>query len=306
MKTLQTKLASASTWVESKFNNTYGLDKKTDDDKNFLLIAFFTLVTFSAFALTSAFSLPHVLFMTATLFFLLNPDYRFIWLLTLGAQIIVFSTIDVLGLDNHEFLSLYWLLAIALCVYFTKNKGAAVGLAARWLLGLTMLFSGIWKVISSDFIPGKFWEFSFAMDGRLTYWFNLFGIEEAESVVSHNNYSLTQAVVSGDGTIFSLLTFDQISMISTGIAITAIIIDFLFAAVMLLPLKGKGLYLRDIVTVLFVVTHYLIAPVIKFGAIVITLAAASSSLSQRKKALVYISLFAFLLLQILVTRYLLV
>lgn len=304
MRTLSKTLSSASSWVENKFSDAYGLDKKSAYDKDFLLIAFFTLITFSTFALTSSFSLSHILFMTATLFFLFNPEYRFVWLLALLAQIITFFTTDLIGLDNHEFLSLYWLLAITLCVYFTSNKGAAVGLSARILLGLTMLFSGIWKIISPDFLSGKFWEYSFAVDGRLSYWFDLLGVEGSDNLVNENNSSVTDAFIAGDGSVFSLLTFDQISAVSALISIAAVVLDLLFAAVMLLPLKGKAVYLRDIVTVLFVVSHYLIAPVIKFGALVITLAAASSSLKPKTKAVVYISLFAFLIAQIYVTRYL--
>ena len=69
--------------------------------------------------------------------------------------------------DNHKFLEVYW--CLALCCVFSVPESERLEVLetnGRLLIGLCMLFSVFWKIHSSTFLNGAFFEFALLTDDR--------------------------------------------------------------------------------------------------------------------------------------------
>jgi hypothetical protein len=67
--------------------------------------------------------------------------------------------------DNHAYLLAYWCLAVALgCA--VRERDAVCAVSARWLVGLVFAFAVLWKAISPDYLDGRFFRVTLAVDPR--------------------------------------------------------------------------------------------------------------------------------------------
>ena len=68
--------------------------------------------------------------------------------------------------DNHAFLLAYWLLAILLAT-LARDADAVLAWNGRALIGLVFAFATLWKLISPDFLDGRFFLVTLVDDQRL-------------------------------------------------------------------------------------------------------------------------------------------
>ena len=67
--------------------------------------------------------------------------------------------------DNHQYLIIYWVLAVALAAG-SVDPAAARAIAARWLLAAVFALATLWKLSNVAFVDGSFFEFTLLTDSR--------------------------------------------------------------------------------------------------------------------------------------------
>jgi hypothetical protein len=196
--------------------------------------------------------------------------------------------------DNHKYLITYWCLAIFfVCLSASENT---LKTSARYLIGLAFFFAVIWKFITPDFINGDFFEYTFLFDERFSGKLKLFGALAPDAV--DFNLLARDALTAYDSRLYEvdLLTNQQWSVWVKGVVWWTVALEGLIALCFLLPSRSRLARLGDVCLILFLLSTYLIAPVIGFGSIIATMGIIQCDVSRWKTRLAYI--LALLLLQL--------
>lgn len=197
--------------------------------------------------------------------------------------------------DNHKYLITYWCTAIFLTQFFNTGEHA-LKISARYLVGLAFLFAAIWKVITPDFLNGDFFEYTFLFDERFRDKLETFGLLHNEA--SKFNTLAREALVVYDSqfTTVDLLTSYPLKILADTMVWWTMALEGLVTILFLLPAKYRITQWGDILLVVFLLTTYLIAPVIGFGWVIGTMAFTQCDKSRWKMRVVY--LFTILFLQL--------
>lgn len=196
--------------------------------------------------------------------------------------------------DNHKYLITYWCLA----VFFARLSASDGTLksSARYLIGLAFLFAVIWKFVTPDFVNGDFFEYTFLFDERFSEKLKLFGALAPGAV--DFNLLAKGALTAYDSRLreVDLLTNPNWGLWVKGLVWWTLFLEGSIALCFLLPRKSRLAPLGDISLILFLLSTYLIAPVIGFGSIIAAMGIIQCDASRWKTRLVYI--LALLLLQL--------
>jgi hypothetical protein len=198
-------------------------------------------------------------------------------------------------IDNHKYLITYWSLAVYLSC-LTPNPGKTIKTSARLLIGLAFLFATIWKLGSADYLNGAFFHYSLLMDERFASVAAFLGNLDIEAFM--HNYSAMDSLLAFNSTLDSiqLQSTLQISILAKLITWWTIFIEGIIAVAFLWP-EGKFISKgRDFLLLAFVLTTYLIAPVIGFGWVLVIMGASQSTTHFKYTQLLYI--LSFFILQI--------
>jgi hypothetical protein len=196
-----------------------------------------------------------------------------------------------LALDNHHFLHVYWLAAIAL-TRFASRPDEALQTVARLLIGLAFAFAVAWKLMVPEFIDGSFFEYTFGTDSRLADVAVAVGLHEDgfhrdnRGVISSWQEPGTPPA-SGE-----MVIHDSIGPLSVVLAWLTIVIEGSVAVAFLAPLRGRWRYLRDAALLVFVASTYPLAPVLGFAWLLICMGAMASHLRTAWRYGLYVAAFA--------------
>ena len=201
---------------------------------------------------------------------------------------------DWAAADNHQYLITYWCLAI-----FSSRLAAsdqALKSSARCLIGLAFFFAVFWKFLTPDFLNGDFFEYTFLFDERFSGKLKLLGALAPEAV----DFDLLAktALTSYDSALreVDILTNRSWEPWVQGLVWWTLAVEGLLAICFLGPQKARLAPLGDVCLILFLLSTYLIAPVIGFGSILATMGIVQCDASRSKIRLGYF--FALLLLQL--------
>lgn len=196
-------------------------------------------------------------------------------------------------IDNHKYLITYWCLAL----YFSRLTTApdrSLRISARLLIGLAFFFATIWKLISDDFINGTFFHYSLLMDDRFAGVATLFGGLSNEMFAKNHmairellNYNSILQVIQFQDTIY-------VPLVAKIITWWTIIIEGLIAITFLWPDRKFISKWRDLFLLTFLLTTYLVAPVVGFGWVLIIMGMVQAT--SKMSRLLYV--LAFFILQI--------
>ncbi|MDQ3802392.1 MAG: hypothetical protein M3416_00830 [Acidobacteriota bacterium] len=188
--------------------------------------------------------------------------------------------------DNHKYLITYWCLAFFFA-RLTPSEGA-LQTSARWLIGLAFLFAVVWKFLTPDFINGDFFQYTFLFDERFSGKLKLFGALAPDAV----DYNLLAkgALTAYDSRLYEvdLLTNPRWGPWVTGLVWWTLVVEGLIALCFLLPKRSRLAPLGDVCLILFLLSTYLVAPVIGFGSIIATMGIIQCDASRWKTRLSYI------------------
>ena len=196
-----------------------------------------------------------------------------------------------LALDNHHFLHVYWLAAIAL-TRFASRPDEALQTVARLLIGLAFAFAVAWKLLVPEFVDGSFFEYTFGTDSRLA--------EVAVAVGIHQDgfHQANRDVVSSwqepdtEPAAGEMAISSSIASLSILLAWLTIVIEGAVAVTFLAPLRGRWRWLRDAALLVFVASTYPLAPVLGFAWLLICMGAMASHLRTAWRYGLYVTAFA--------------
>lgn len=197
--------------------------------------------------------------------------------------------------DNHTYLTVYWIIAIALS-FQTKQRMESISLNARLLIGLCFGFATIWKILSPEFIDGTFFHFTFLTDPRF------FDIAELIAGITpdirHANLDSYNMIKSSTERkeIVQLISPPSLSTLSIFIAYWTVVLEGWIAVAFLAPVDSKISKYRDIPLLIFMITTYPIATVRGFATLLAVMGFAQCRGNNSKMRIIY--LFIFLLVPI--------
>lgn len=196
--------------------------------------------------------------------------------------------------DNHKYLISYWCVAY----YFYRRSGDLEGLArsARLLIGCCFLFAMLWKLRSADYRMAEFFHYTLLTDARF-------------SLLAHIGGGIDPGTLERNRAALHALTFPasslaQVSLhgtegtrrIAVGLTWITLAIESALAAAFLAPASSRLRRVRDPLLILFAAGTYLLAPVIGFGWVLLTMGLAQSNAEPRAIRWGYAAAFLLLVL----------
>jgi hypothetical protein len=171
--------------------------------------------------------------------------------------------------DNHAYLLAYWCLAVALALR-AEDPQRALAWNGRALVGLAFALATLWKLLSPDYLDGRFFRVALVEDRRLERFATALGGIEPDALRARREF-LAQHVAAA------------------GRAVEAAV-----AAAFLAPL-GRRVWPRHALLLLFCATTYAIAPVASFGWLLLAMGAAQCEPDARRTRAAYLAVFVMLI-----------
>jgi hypothetical protein len=216
------------------------------------------------------------------------------WLLLAAlAGVRVFSTWPLA--DNHAYLLVYWCVAVAIAAR-ESDATPLLAFSGRVLIGLVFAFAVLWKVISPDFLDGRFFRVTLVTDARLASFAQLAGGLGADDLLERRELLTRHA----DGVAPEALPLPVESTRFRVVAWFATLGTFaseaLLALAFLWPLGRGPSRLRDPLLIGFCAITYLVAPVSGFGWLLIALGVAQTPPESWRMRVGYLVVFALVFL----------
>jgi hypothetical protein len=190
--------------------------------------------------------------------------------------------------DNHKYLAVYWCLALWVSLVQADRERATIRLrtTSRLILGLVMLLATGWKLASSEYRDGSFFEFTLLADGRFATkaaW--LLGMDP--EALAQNRQLVAELQASGASLApVKLASSPRVELAAQVFTWSTMAIEGLLAALFLIPGRGRWWpAARDWVLLVFLLGTYLIAPVFGFGGLLAVIGAAQAESTRRQTAL---------------------
>jgi len=202
--------------------------------------------------------------------------------------------------DNHAYLLAYWCLAAAIAALVSDRAGA-LAWNGRALVGLTFLFATLWKVaLSPDFLDGRFFRVTLVDDSRMEDFARLAAGLDDDALWDLRDLVREHA----DGVFVPWEAMPEqpprLRTVAAAMTGATVAIEAALAAAFLLPLPARLLLVRHALLLLFCAGTYALAPVAGFGWLLLSMGVAQTAPPWRRLRLVYLAVFAFVLL---VTRW---
>jgi hypothetical protein len=192
--------------------------------------------------------------------------------------------------DNHQYLIIYWVLAVALAAS-SVDPARARAAAARWLLAAVFALATLWKLSNLAFIDGSFFEFTLLTDSRFAPIATVFGGADASDLEA-NRTVFDGIEGAGPGATVALLGH------TARLALAADVLTWwtlaIEGAVALAFLSRGASWLgrhRDHLLITFTVTTYLAAPVLGFGWLLLVLGIAQLRSTANHLRVLYVASF---------------
>lgn len=182
--------------------------------------------------------------------------------------------------DNHKYLIGYWTLALAIALH-TSQPRAMLERASSLLIGACMGLAVLWKLFTTDYTNGGFFEYEMLLDNRFANLAKLVGGLSAEQLKQNTAAvaRLTSWLPSGNEA--SLVSSDSVHRLAIGLTWWTVVIESTIAIVFLSPKTWRIAALRDPLLVAFVSTTYFIAPVYGFAYVLIAMGLAQCRTDSR-------------------------
>jgi hypothetical protein len=198
-------------------------------------------------------------------------------------------------IDNHKFLLFYWTLTLALAFSLSPERQQAfLARTARFLLIFIMAGAVIQKTLSTSYLDASFFEFSFLTDSRFELFMTALGADRAD--LKHNQEIINwieSAYLENDISATILRSSRSVRIIAVIVTWWDYLIQLAIAVAFLIRRRLFDL-LGHILLLGFIVTTYLVAPVIGFGWTLSILGYAMSAERFPKLALCYLATFPLL------------
>jgi hypothetical protein len=211
------------------------------------------------------------------------------WLLLTGSVAFGFLA-EWYNIDNHKYLILYWSIA---CVISTRTGAPSdtLGKSAKWLIGLAFLSAVVAKLLSSDYVDGSFFYWTFFTDGRLQ------PVTAELSGVSFQDLRTTGEAIrllglyGGLGEELTLPDAPRVHALALALSWIGLVIEALIALLHLLPGRSSP-RCRHTVLMVFIAFTYILLPVTGFAFVLSVMGFAQCDAGDVKLKSAYICLTA--------------
>jgi hypothetical protein len=188
-----------------------------------------------------------------------------VWLATAGA-LAVADAFLFLDLDDHIVLTHYWVLGIGLSL-LTTDPARSLERNGRLLVGLTMAFAVVSKLLWGEFADGGLFEATVLLDDRFNWVADIAGVADPSA-----NYAAFDVLAAGGGPV-ELTTGPRIGPVVAALTAGTLLVEGAVGAAFLLPWPWLG-RVRTWLLAVFCVVTYAIVPVAGFGALLLVMASA--------------------------------
>ncbi len=227
----------------------------------------------------------------ALLGLVLPPLSRRPWFWLLLATLAGFRVLSTWPLaDNHAYLLAYWCLAVAIAAR-ESDATPVLAWSGRLLIGLVFAFAVLWKVISPDYLDGRFFRVTFVTDARLATFAQLAGglggdelLERRELLTRHADGVAPVAVSMPPEPV----RFRAVAWLAT---LATFASEALLALAFLWPLDRGPSRMREPLLIGISSITYLVAPVSGFGWLLIALGVAQTDARRRNTRVAYLVAF---------------
>jgi hypothetical protein len=192
-------------------------------------------------------------------------------------------------LDNHDLLAAYWALAIAVAAWTRHtHRDEALAIQSRWILGTVFAVAALWKLGSGQFVDGSFFFHTLVMDPRfnqvaaLTAGLSVEQLEGARAAAS--GMISARQPMSVDLAGLHAVTRPAGLFTAWGVVSEAAV-----AVGMLGPDRPGWKRFRQFALVAFMVTTYVVVPVLRFAILLGAMGMAQAD-SDGRWRLVYLAL----------------
>jgi hypothetical protein len=200
--------------------------------------------------------------------------------------------------DNHIYLLAYWCLAVGLAL--NAQQGATIiSQSSRLLIGFSFLMAVVWKAfLSGDYLDGRFFSFTFFTDGRFEDATMLFGGLTKDQLIASREFFFplpegAEWLDEDEPGLADSASFRHFVMVSTW---GMLVLEALIALAHLVPLPERVSFLRHGLLLGFCMIVYAFAPVAGFGWLLLTMGIANCHSHQFCLRIVYVAVWALLLL----------
>ena len=190
------------------------------------------------------------------------------------------------AMEDHVYLYLAWLVAIAVGLLDRDNFMDEAGRQGRYLLAIVFATATIWKLTSGSFISGAALWTSGLLDDRMAPLLNLAGIS-SESLADARPQ--VTAVVASDGETFYISLSSYSSIALTLVALGTIALEALIAVSYAAPDTSRLAKLRAPLLVGFGFVTYAIVPVLPF-ALLLAVIGCTVARFERRTVLAFVAM----------------
>jgi hypothetical protein len=199
-------------------------------------------------------------------------------------------------MDNHQYLFAYWCFALAFATAAPAPlHRQCLAFNARMLIGMSMTMAVIWKLISADYIDGSFFTYSLLTDDRFASVASWIGGLSSDTLVENREaIGALQSSYLNDDKLKSVVlqSTSMVDVLAQMLTIWTLLIEVTIAVAFLAPTTRTTELCRNIALPTFIVTTYLVAPVIGFGWILTLMGIAQCpSTNRRFWSLIYLLSF---------------
>ena len=197
--------------------------------------------------------------------------------------------------DNHIYLLGYWCLAIGLALS-GPAPAATLARSGRWLLGAAFAMAVLWKVVSPDYLDGRFFRVTLLTDERFADASLVFGGLERDQMAENRKFlkPLPEGAVLLNPPAF--VEPPRLRAFATVATWGGLVLEALVALLCVIPAVGPMQAARHAALLVFCITTYALAPVAGFGWLIATLGLAQCHSNQRWLRGAYLSVFLLIVL----------
>jgi hypothetical protein len=189
--------------------------------------------------------------------------------------------------DNHDYLMIYWTIAICLALC-TARPNRTLAVSARWLIVAVFALATIWKgVLSPDYRDDRFYRITLLTDSRFAETTALLGDLTPRQLAENRAY--LGRPYAGDVDVEPRLNEPPaVSRLATLLTWATILLEGSVAAAFLFAWGRWTILVRHGLLLLFCFTTYFIAPITGFGWLLAIMGLAQVPQQQRALRAAYV------------------
>jgi hypothetical protein len=203
------------------------------------------------------------------------------------------------ALDNHQYLFIYWCLAVFLALLLRpEDRDPCLAQSAALLLGTAMLLAAVQKLLSASYLSGAFFEYTLLSDARFEWlpW----ALGHLSLAQLQANRALVAALTDGGApnagaSAVTLIVTDQVQRLARAMTWFTVGMEATLALLFLMPrASARGAAVRSVLLVVFLIAVYPVAPVIGFAWILIAMGLAQLPVEYTRLRATLVGLFVVL------------